>query len=150
MANATGKPAKPAGFLHPGIIVNRVQLDEIKKRVATSVQPQKDAFDKMKVSPLASLDYTPHPWATVECGERSSPNLGCKDEEGDAQAAYTQSLLWSITGNEVYAKNAIKIMNAWSDKLIGGHTNANAEVQASWAGSIWPRAAEIIRYTYKS
>jgi hypothetical protein len=148
-ANATGKPAKSAGFIHPGIIVNRAQLDEIKKRVATGVQPQKAAYDAIKASPLAALDYTPHPWATVECGERSNPNLGCKDEEGDAQAAYTQALLWSITGNEVYAKNAIKIMNAWSDKLTGGHTNANAEVQASWAGSIWPRAAEIIRSTYK-
>lgn len=148
-ANASGKPAPPAGFIHPGIIVNRAQLEEIKRRVAAGTQPQKAAYDAMKASPLAALDYTPHPWATVECGERSNPNLGCKDEEGDAQAAYTQALLWSITGNDAYAKNAIRIMNAWSEKLIGGHTNANAEVQASWAGSIWPRAAEIIRYTYK-
>lgn len=148
-ANSTGKPARPAGFVHPGILVNREQLSEIKKRVAAGMEPQKSAFDAMKASPLAALEYTPHPWATVECGSYSNPNFGCKDEEGDAQAAYTQALLWSITGNEAYAKNAIRIMDAWSSTLTGGHTNANAEVQASWAGSIWPRAAEIIRYTYK-
>ena len=28
--NTTGKPAKPAGFLHPGVLVNRAQLDEMK------------------------------------------------------------------------------------------------------------------------
>jgi Alginate lyase len=148
-SNTTGKPAKPAGFVHPGIIVNQPQLSEIKKRIAAGTQPQKAAFDAIQASPLALIDYTPHPWATVECGSYSNPNLGCKDEEGDAQAAYTQALLWSITGNEAYAKNAIRVMNAWSEKLTGGHTNANAQVQASWAGSIWPRAAEIIRYTYK-
>src|SRR5271169_5748473 len=41
-------------------------------------------------------------------------------------------------------------MNACSGTLTVGHTNANAEVQASWAGAVWPRAAEIIRYSYKS
>jgi hypothetical protein len=148
-ANTTGKPNPPAGFIHPGILVNKAQLDEIKRRVAAGVEPQKTAFEKMKASPLASLNYTPHAWATVECGPHSDPNLGCKDEEGDAQAAYTQALAWYVTGNKAYAENTIKIMNAWSGKLTGGHTNANKEVQSSWAGALWPRAAEIIRWTYK-
>ncbi len=148
-ANTTGKPAPAAGFIHPGILVNKAQLDEIKKRVANGVEPQKAAYEKLKTIPLASLTYTPHPWPTVECGPHSNPNLGCKDEEGDAQAAYAQSLLWYITGNTTYAENAVKIMNAWSGKLTGGHTNANKEVQSSWAGTLWPRAAEIIRFSYE-
>jgi hypothetical protein len=39
-------------------------------------------------------------------------------------------------------------MNAWSSTLIGGHSNANGAVRASWTGDVGPRAAEIIRYTY--
>jgi len=66
----------------------------------------------------------------------------------DSEAAYGQALLWHITGDKAYARNAIRIMNAWSDTLTGGHTNANAQVQASWTGDVFPRAAEIIRYTY--
>ena len=31
VADPSGKPAKPAGFNHPGVLVNRTQLDEIKR-----------------------------------------------------------------------------------------------------------------------
>lgn len=84
----------------------------------------------------------------MECGSKSRPDLGCKAEQADSEAAYSQALLWSITGNSVYAANAIKIMNAWSATLTGGHTNANGQVQASWTGDVFPRAAEMIRFTY--
>ena len=146
--NKSGKPARPAGFIHPGVLVNKSQLDEIKRRVARGIEPQKSAFEALKASNLGALDYTPHPRDTVECGPRSNPDLGCKDEQADSEAAYAQALLWSITGNPAYARNAIRIMNAWSATLKGGHTNANGPVQASWTGDVFPRAAEIIRYTY--
>ena len=38
-------------------------------------------------------------------------------------------------------------MDAWS-ATIRSHTNSNAPLQTGWAGSVWPRAAEIIKYTY--
>jgi hypothetical protein len=147
--NTTGRPAKNAGFVHPGVLVNRAQLDEIKRRVAAGVEPQKSAFEAMKASKWGALDYAPHPRATVECGSNSNPDYGCKDEQNDSDAAYTQALLWYITGNRTYADNAIRIMDAWSGTLTGGHTNNNGQVQASWTGDVFPRAAEIIRYTYK-
>ncbi len=147
-ADPTGMPAKPAGFVHPGVLVNKAQLDEIKQRVARGAEPQKTAFEALKSNKLGALDYTPAPRGTVECGSYSNPDLGCKDEQADSQAAYAQALLWYITGNTAYAQNAVKIMDAWANTLTGGHTNANAEVQASWAGAVWPRAAEIVRYSY--
>jgi len=148
-ADPSGRPAKPAGFVHRGVLVNRAQLDEIKKRVAAGTEPQKTAFEALKAHKLGALDYTPHPRATVECGSFSRPDLGCKDEQADSEAAYAQALLWYITGNSAYAENTVKIMNAWSGTLTGGHTNSNGHVQASWTGDVWPRAAEIIRYSYK-
>jgi hypothetical protein len=134
-------------FRHPGILLNRAQLDLIKQRVADGVEPQKTAFAAVLKSPLAELNYTPSPRATVECGPYSKPDLGCKDERRDATAAYTQALAWTITGNEKYARNAVRIMNAWAGTLTGGHINDNGPAQAAWAGAVWPRAGEIIRYT---
>lgn len=137
-----------AGFHHPGILVNRAQLEFIKRKVAAGEEPWKSAFEAARTSDLGALSYVPHPWNTCECGPFSKPDLGCKDEQHDSEAAYTQALLWSITGNKAYAENAINIMNAWSATLTGGHKNANGPVQAAWCAEVFPRAAEIIRYTY--
>jgi hypothetical protein len=147
-ADGSGKPALSAGFVHPGVLVNRAQLDEIKRRVAAGIEPQKSAFEKLQTDPLGSLAYIPHPWARCECGPRSNPDRGCKDEQRDSAAAYSQALLWCITGNKKYADNAVQIMDAWATTLTGGHTYANGPIQAAWCASLWPRAAEIIRYTY--
>ncbi len=143
----TGSEKSAAGFYHPGVLVNRAQLDFIKAKVAAGAEPWKSAFEAAKADPLGSLSYVAHPWKTCECGPFSKPDLGCKDEQHDSEAAYTQALLWYISGNKAYAENAVNIMNGWANTLTGGHKNANGPVQAAWCGEQWPRAAEIIRYT---
>ena len=148
-ARAQEKSTKAeAGFHHPGVLVNRAQLEFVKAKVAAGAEPWKSAFEAAKASPLGAISYTPTPRQTVECGPYSKPDLGCKDEQRDSAAAYTQALLWFITGDKTYAENAIKIMNGWSSTLTGGHKNANGPVQAAWCGEQFPRAGEIIRYTY--
>ncbi|MFC4588770.1 alginate lyase family protein [Sphaerisporangium corydalis] len=142
-------PAKlaPATFTHPGVLVSRPQLDFVRAKVTAGAQPWKAAYDQMMASSYASLSRTPKPRAIVECGSYSNPNNGCTDERQDAIAAYTLALAWYVTRDARYADKAIQIMNAWSG-VITDHTNSNAPLQTGWAGSSWPRAAEIIRYTY--
>ena len=137
----------PATFVHPGVLVSRPQLDFMRSRVNAGAQPWKGAYDRMMASAFASLSRTPKPRAVVECGSYSNPNNGCTDERQDALAAYTLALAWYVTRDSRYANKAIQIMDAWS-AVITDHTNSNAPLQTAWAGSSWPRAAEIIRYTY--
>lgn len=139
--------AAPATFTHPGVLVSRPQLDFVRSKVNAGAQPWKAAFDQMMASNYASLSRTPHPREIVECGSYSNPNYGCTDEREDAIAAYTLALAWYITQDSRYADKAIQTMDAWS-AVIKDHTNSNAPLQAGWSGSTWPRAAEIIRYTY--
>src|ERR1039458_5767105 len=127
----SGVTKSSVGFYHPGVLVNRPQLDFIRSKVAAGIEPWKSAFEAAKSSELGSLSYMPHPWTNCDCGPFSKPDLGCKDEQHDSEAAYTQALLWFITTNKAYAENAIKIMNAWSSTLAGGHKNANGPVQAA-------------------
>ncbi|MET8154660.1 alginate lyase family protein [Actinoplanes sp. NPDC049668] len=148
-AIAAPQAATAAVFNHPGVLLSRAQLDFVKGRVAAQAQPWTAAYQQMTASRYASLSRTPKPRATVECGSYSNPNYGCTDEREDAIAAYTDALAWYITGNPAYAAKAIEIMDAWS-ATIRNHTNSNAPLQTAWAGSVWPRAAEIIRYTYPS
>ncbi|MFJ9426789.1 alginate lyase family protein [Streptomyces sp. NPDC101249] len=139
--------AAPTTFAHPGVTVSKGQLDFARAQVTAGAQPWKSAFDQMKASKYADLNRTPKPRATVECGSYSNPNYGCTDEREDAIAAYTDALAWYITRDERYAKKSIALMDAWS-AVIKEHTNSNAPLQTGWAGSSWPKAAEIIKYTY--
>jgi hypothetical protein len=146
---ASARPAGDAGvlaFTHPGILVTRAQLDNVKAKLAANAEPWKSAFAQMTASSFASLSYTAHPRAIVECGPSSNPNLGCSDERNDAIASYTHALRWYLTGDGRYAQKAAAIMDAWS-AVITDHTNSNARLQTGWAGASWTRAAELIRYT---
>ncbi|MFF7333685.1 alginate lyase family protein [Streptomyces sp. NPDC090306] len=139
--------AAPTTFVHPGVTVSRAQLDFARTEVQAGAQPWKGAFDQMTASAYASLSRTAKPRATVECGSYSNPNNGCTDEREDAIAAYTDALAWYITRDARYAQKSIELMDAWS-AVLREHTNSNAPLQTGWAGSSWPRAAEIIKYTY--
>ncbi|MDR6979312.1 hypothetical protein J2X68_006046 [Streptomyces sp. 3330] len=145
--NAPRAEAAPTAFAHPGVTVSRAQLDFVRGKVDSAAQPWKGAFDQLLASKYASLSRTPKPRAVVECGSYSNPNYGCTDEREDALAAYTDALAWYITRDDRYAKKAIELMDAWS-AVVKDHTNSNAPLQTGWAGSSWPRAAEIIKYTY--
>lgn len=137
----------PAAFTHPGVNLNTAQLDFVRSKVQASAQPWKAAYDQMTGSSYASLSRTPKARATVECGSYSNPNNGCTDEREDAIAAYTDALAWYITRDDRYAQESIKLMDAWS-ATIKDHTNSNAPLQTGWAGSSWPKAAEIIKHVY--
>ncbi|WP_314224436.1 alginate lyase family protein [Streptomyces zaehneri] len=145
--NVPRAQAAPAAFAHPGVTVSRAQLDFVRSKVDSAAQPWKGAFDQLLASKYASLSRTPKPRAVVECGSYSNPNHGCTDEREDALAAYTDALAWYVTRDERYAEKAIELMDAWS-AVVKDHTNSNAPLQTGWAGSSWPRAAEIIKYTY--
>ncbi|MEU8619074.1 alginate lyase family protein [Streptomyces sp. NPDC048623] len=139
--------AAPAVFTHPGVTVSQGQLDFARAKVLAGAQPWKGAYDQMMASKYADLNRTPKPRAVVECGSYSNPNYGCTDEREDAIAAYTNALAWYITRDARYAQKSIQLMDAWS-AVITDHTNSNAPLQTGWAGSSWPKAAEIIKYTY--
>ncbi|MEU6648480.1 alginate lyase family protein [Streptomyces sp. NPDC046900] len=139
--------AAPVTFVHPGVTVSGGQLDFARAKVNAGAQPWKAAFDQMMASKYADLNRTPKPRATVECGSYSNPDYGCTDEREDAIAAYSDALAWYITRDDRYAQKSIQLMDAWS-AVIKEHTNSNAPLQTGWASSSWPKAAEIIKYTY--
>ncbi len=146
-ADVSGDAASASGFVHPGILVQRAQLDFVKAKIAAGAAPWAGAFAAAKASRFGAKTYTPTPRATVECGSYSMPDNGCTDEKDDVTAAYTQALLFYFTDDEAYAKKSIEIMNAWS-AVLAAHTNSNAPLQSAWCASVFPRAAELIRASY--
>ncbi|WP_020579271.1 alginate lyase family protein [Actinopolymorpha alba] len=144
-------PDRPAaadsGFVHPGVLVSKPQLQFVRAKVQAGAEPWKSAYAQMSSSKFASLSWEPKPREVVECGPYSNPNLGCVEEREDALAAYTHALLWNISRDRRHAEKAIEILDAWS-AVIRSHTNHNAPLQAGWAGASFSRAGELMRYTY--
>jgi hypothetical protein len=140
-------PLAPGTFTHPGVGVSRAQLDFVRAKVNAGAQPWTNAFNQAKNSAYGSLTRTPKPRAVVECGPYSDPDIGCRDERGDAIAAYTDALIWYVTRDDRYAQKSIQLMDAWSN-TIRDHTNSNAPLQTAWSASSWPKAGEIIKHVY--
>lgn len=134
------------GFAHPGVLVNKAQLDFVKGRLAAGAEPWTSAMAKMKTERYASLNYTYGAVPVVSCGLNNTPFIGCNEEKNDATAAYTHALLWYYTGNTAHAQKAIDILNNWSSTLTS-HTEYAAPLQAAWGAEMFTRAAEIIRHT---
>jgi len=141
-----GGGGTPGGFVHPGILVNAGMLDFVKGKLTSSAAPWQAALDAASQSKFGALAYQAHPRDDVQCGPTSMPDIGCTDEKNDVIAAYTHALLWYYTGQKPHAAKAIEIMNAWSAVLVK-HSLDNEQLQAAWCAEIFPRAAEIIRYS---
>ncbi|MER5883044.1 alginate lyase family protein [Streptomyces sp. NPDC001941] len=139
-------PSGPDTFRHPGVVVGGRQLKTVREKVAAGAQPWKGAYEAMRRSRYAAPDYAPQPAKVVACASNAG-TPACVAERQDAIAAYTQALLWQITGNPAHAKKAVAIMDAWSG-TIKEHTRDDADLQTAWSGSSWARAAEIVHATY--
>lgn len=143
---ATAAPSKTSNdFVHPGVFLSSSQLTHLASQVSAHAAPQSPAYSAMLAHEFASRT-APSPFATVECGPTSTPDVGCHEEREDALTAYLNALAWVVTKSRSYADRAIEFMNAWAGTLEA-HTNSNAPLQAAWAAATWARVGEIMRYT---
>jgi chitodextrinase len=135
-----------AGFVHPGILVDPSQLTFVQNEIADGASPWAPAL--AAVNPFyTNLSYAARPYATVDCSANAT---SCTSAIQDAIAAYTLALLYSYSeapDRAKYANAAIAIMNAWSAKLTKANGN-QARLTLAWSAEVFPRAAEILRYTF--
>jgi fibronectin type 3 domain-containing protein len=129
-------------FNHPGILSPLSDLDFIKTNLNN--EPWHSAFVALTNDSYASLTYQMQgPFGVVARDTGVSTNLA--QWQNDISAAYEQSVLWYLTGNQSYANNAMNIYNAWSQTLTNFGGN-NAQLGANTV-YIACAGAEILRYT---
>ena len=134
---------------HPGVLVSGRQLQFVRAQVKARAEPFYSEYQKAVASQYGNLNYQlkgPPITGVIDCGPVSNPDHGCHAEDADATAAYLQALLWFLSGDHRYADNAIRIANAYG-RGLQGYTGSNAPLQAAWSGEMWPRSAEILRYS---
>jgi hypothetical protein len=137
------------GFVHPGIGFSADDLKRIQKMVREGYEPWATAFDQFRKLPQASKNYV-----LLNLDENGNPKYeemadGNGQYEGrrDADAAFTQTLMWYITGDNDYADKALKIIRSWYASLkrkTGDKLTAGMSLQKICF------AAEVLRYTPQS
>ncbi len=141
-------PTLPATFKHPGLLHSTEELAFIKKKIQAGEEPWASAFEQMKTSPWAALNYKPKPHVSISSGflGAGAKEGGVADASHDSKTAYTQALMWVFTGNEQYVRNAANILTAWS--ILRENRGGNWYIQGAWTATMFTNAAEIVRYTW--
>lgn len=146
-ATASEAPASgtavTATFVHPGVMHTADDLARIKAHLQQT--PWSSGYLTLKNDHYSSLTYQVR---GGHCSKvvRGTPSECINEFNDDANAAYQQALMWTLSDDPRYAANAIQILNAWSSTLksIEGH---DAPLAAGLNGFKFAAAAELIRYT---
>ncbi len=142
------KPHPVSGFIHPGIVHNKSDLNFVRKMVDKGQEPWISAWNELREHPYAQLDYEAKPRSHVARGPYNKPDIGGTDFMKDGGAAYTMALQWYVLEDEAYAKKAIEILDGWSSAL-DSVTMGDRKLLIGMAGIHYLNAAEIIKHTYK-
>ena len=131
------------GFIHPGLLHSRKDIARMKEAVAKKRGPIYEGFKVLEQSPNAKADYKMR--GPVEEWGRA-PNINTGIAQGDAKAAYQNSLIWAITGKQAHADKAIEIVNAWA-RTLKKVSGIDGVLASGLQGFKFANAAEILRYT---
>ena len=134
-------------FSHPGMLHTASDLESIRVNILSGKQPWADAWQQLKDSKVASVDYKATPWRVVSNGSYNKPDNGGSDFVRDGAAAYTMALQWWVERDTIYAEKAIEIMNDWACTL-DSVVNQNRQLKIGTGGIKYLNAAEIIKCTY--
>jgi hypothetical protein len=98
------------GFVHPGISCNAETLSIMREKVKSGVSPWVDYFEGMRRTRYADLKRKP---ARVE---QILNDGGIGGFAHDAQLAWTQTILYVVTGNEEYRKLPVEIIKWYGSR----------------------------------
>ncbi len=131
------------GFLHPGIIMNREELNIMRDMVWIGAEPWASVFEELKKSPYVALDYNPGGPFEEIASDRENYAL-----TRTSTAVYEMALMWYITGKQEYAARSIELMMGWAETVKKDSKQDHLRIGTSTHKLCI--AAEIFRYTPSS
>ena len=100
----------PQGFVHPGISCDAKTLATMREKVIAGVSPWVDYFEGLRRTKFADLKERPKfvPQITKDADIAAFAH--------DAQLAWGQTILYVVTGNEVYRKTPLAIIKWYGSR----------------------------------
>lgn len=140
-----------AGFTHPGVGLTKELLENVRAKVRGGVEPWQYYFHTMLLAaPEAARNVR-----SANSRDGQMPLADHLDSQGiqgrlvaDAPKAYAQALLYYLTGDETYRRNAMMILRIWS-RLDPAKCKPYVDcyIHAGIPLNRMVMAAEIMRYT---
>ncbi|MVW59649.1 hypothetical protein GPY61_06875 [Massilia sp. NEAU-DD11] len=140
------------GFKHPGVGLTKATLETMRTQVLAKKEPWNTHFNMMLKSGKASRTVG---ISNVNGADPTQPRILGIDSQGanglfinDALTAYTQAILYYVTGDDVYRANAMRIIRLYGKMdpskyvyFVDSHIHTGIPLSRMTA------AAEILRYT---
>ncbi len=142
-------------FVHPGILNTKASLDFIASEIKAGNAERVASFQKVVDFINVPNKYPVSFPSVVVVGSNGATTPSKKQIRSDSELAYAIALRWAATGDTMYARQAIDILNGWASAFQSyglldnpsKPTNANQpSLEASWTTPTFVAAAEILRY----
>jgi hypothetical protein len=142
-----------AGFVHPGVGLTADDLRTAQEMVRTGQEPWASYFEAMADTGFAGTGYR-----ASNSKSAAQPDQALTDtytqggmrtrQRNDSFGSLTQALMWVMTGDEVYRRNAVQSLRAWADMNPDGYAYfPDAHIHTGHPLYQHLMAAEIIRAT---
>lgn len=137
------------GFTHPGVGVTKSVLENMREQVIAGQEPWNSYYAAMTKSSYASRTVTSNLASAADPGKPKSIAVNSKGAfVTDGLSAYTQALMYYITGDEVYRANAMAIIRIWEQMDPAQYTYfTDSHIHMGIPLNRMVTAAEILRYT---
>ncbi|MCE0459466.1 discoidin domain-containing protein [Curtobacterium flaccumfaciens] len=139
------------GFSHPGVGVSAASLERTREQLIAGAEPWASYYKAMVVTPYASTTLGSANQGPAD-GVPADPafdDVSVSDRLGqDSEGAYTQAILYYLTGDATYRENALKIVRIWSHMDPSKYKFfADAQIKTGPFVYRMVAAAELLRYT---
>src|SRR5262249_42500485 len=141
-----------SGFRHPGVGLTRDVLENMRTQVLAQKEPWNTYFNQMLLSGAASRTISSN---NQSGSDPTKPGTLAFNSQGveskfiaDALKAYTQAILYYVSGDETYRANAMRLIRIWSQMDPAQYAYyTDAHIHSGIPLNRMVAAAEIMRYT---
>ncbi|TCO44047.1 alginate lyase [Kribbella antiqua] len=140
------------GFAHPGVGLTQPLLENARRQIAAGAEPWTSSFLAMQKSSAAGTGVTS---SNRSGADPTKPASDAFDSQGfngrfiaDGLKSYTQAVLYVLTGDEVYRKNALDIIRIWEQMDPAKYKYfTDSHIHTGVPLNRMVSAAELLRYT---
>ncbi len=140
------------GFVHPGVGLTQPILENARRQIAAGAEPWTSSFRAMQQSSAAGIAVTSSNRSSADPTKPASDAFNSQGFNGrfiaDGLKSYTQAVLYVLTGEEVYRKNALDIIRIWEQMDPAKYEYfTDSHIHTGIPLNRMVSAAELLRYS---